>query len=272
MPCGSADTGLRNDAGPRFSAIMRGPVSGQGTGRQARGAGRPDRQPSKQGQTMAARARMPGGKGIQPRQARNGACCVDDHSGGSGRSYRDSIKTFISGFVIPTGPAETLEIRDQVLGQQASCIIPAESCRRTSCLRQAAGSWNAPASGSGNSRVWWRRPTRYAPKALRLVGGPVRHAELEQTDYCHAGWPGARRPRGSCNGHGQITVNGVPWTSSPTYIRETGRQSSFGNSGRFQPSPCQREVRGGSGDHRGIRMTRAGHEADPGKRMIPESE
>ena len=183
------------------------------------------------------------------------------------------IKTFIvQAFVIPTGSMQdTLELQDKILVNKlvyhfrpihAGDIV----------VFDGAGSWNAPATGSGTSTGLVARAYDDTLRKLFDSVGGLFGTPIGQTDYVKRviGVPGDHVA--CCNGHGQVTVNGVPLNElSYLYPGDRSNSHPFGIPAHFNVT-VPKGYLWVLGDHRGISDDSRGHEADPGNGMIPEAE
>ena len=183
------------------------------------------------------------------------------------------IKTFIvQAFVIPTGSMQnTLEIQDKILvNKLVYHFRPIHS--GDIIVFDGAGSWNAPAPGAGTSTGLVTRAYDDTLRKLFDSVGGLFGTPIGQTDYVKRviGVPGDHVV--CCNGHGQVTVNGVP-LDEQSYLYPGDRSNShpYGIPAHFDVT-VPKGYLWVLGDHRGISDDSRGHEADPGNGMIPENE
>jgi signal peptidase I len=183
------------------------------------------------------------------------------------------IKTFIvQAFVIPTGSMQnTLALEDKILVNKL--VYHFRPIRAGDIIVfDGAGSWNAPAPGSGAStglvaRVYDDTLRKLFDSVGGLFGTPI-----GQTDYVKRviGVPGDHVV--CCTSHNQITVNGVP-LDEQSYLFPGDRSNShpYGIPAHFNVT-VPKGYLWVLGDHRGISDDSRGHEADPGNGMVPEDE
>jgi signal peptidase I len=182
------------------------------------------------------------------------------------------IKTFlVQAFFIPSGSMQdTLQINDKILVNKIVYhlrdIEPGDIV-----VFNGAGTWDpspGPGSTSANplARVYDDTLRPLFSSLAGLFGTPV-----GQTDYVKRviGVPGDRVT--CCNGHGQVTVNGVG-LNEQSYLHPGDKpySSPDGIPGHFSVT-----VPAGYlwvlGDHRSVSDDSRGHLDDPGNGMIPES-